>query len=163
MVVVVSVEAVLFVVDEEESLLIVLLLPVPLAPMLDVPVEELLGDVSLLLVSVELLLVELLGMELVEPVAELVLGVVLFVEEALVPPLPEDAPVPELPVCATAMPPMASAAAAASVVSVFFVVVMSFRSLKGKLPARGNWLKQAGACWADCFEGYRWGWARKVG
>lgn len=127
MVVVVSVDALLFVEDEDWSLLIVLLLPVPLAPMLDVPVDELLGVVSLLLVSVELL-VELLGVELVEPVAEFVLGDALVVEEALVPP-PEDAPVPEPalepPVCATAMPPMASAAAAASVVSVFFVVVMS--------------------------------------
>lgn len=124
--VVVSVEAVLFVEDEDWSVLIVLLLPVPLAPMLDVPVE-LLGDEALLLVSVELL-VELLGVELVEPVAEFVLGVELFIEEALVPPpadVPEPEPALEPPVCATAMPPMASAAAAASVVSVFFVVVMS--------------------------------------
>jgi hypothetical protein len=129
-VVVVSVDAVLFVDDEDCSLLV--LLPVPLAPMLEVPLE-LLGA-ALLLVSVELL-----GVELVEPVAELVLGVVLFVVEALVPPPDEDEPVPEPElVCATAMPPMASAAAAANVVSVFFVVVMSIRSLKGKLPARGN-------------------------
>jgi hypothetical protein len=122
-VVVVSVVAVLFVVDEDDWSLLNVLLPVPLAPMLDVPLE-LLG-VAALLVSVDVLL-ELLGVELVEPVAEFVLGVVLFVEEALVPPPADDVPVPELePVCATAMPPMASAAAAANVVSVFFVVVMS--------------------------------------
>lgn len=102
-----------FVVDElfdedDVSLLIEplepLVLPVPLAPMLDV-----LGLVELFAVLLELdvellglveLEVELLGVLLVEPVALLVLGVVLLVDEALVPPPPD---VPELPLdCAIA-------------------------------------------------------------
>jgi hypothetical protein len=104
--------------------LAVLLLPVPLAPMLDVPLE-LPGLAAVLpLGVVELLGIDelLLGVELVEPVDESVLGVVGPVVEALVPPLePLEPPL----VCAMAMPPMASAAAAANVVSVFLVVVMS--------------------------------------
>lgn len=121
-------EVSLVVVDELDwSLLIVplpLLLPVPLAPMLDVPLEVPGLAAVLPLGVVELLGIDelLLGVELVEPVDESVLGVVGPVVEALVPPL--DPPVPPL-VCAMAMPPMASAAAAANVVSVFLVVVMS--------------------------------------
>lgn len=52
-------------------------------------------------------------------------SVVLAGAVALVPPLPAFAE-SELLVCATAKPPMASAAAAANVVSVFLVVDMSF-------------------------------------
>jgi hypothetical protein len=117
--VVVSVDAVLFVVvDDDWSLLIVpLALPpvVPLAPMLDVPVE-LLGEVELLY--------ELLGVVLLDVLPAVPWsGVLLVVDEALVPPAAE--PEPDEPVCAMAKPPMASAAAAANVVSVFLVVVMS--------------------------------------
>lgn len=136
--VVVSVDdVVLFDEEDELSLFIELepvvplepvVLPVPLAPMLDVlGLEELLAvllELELGLVELE---VELLGVLLVEPVALLVLGVVLFVDEALVPPAPDEPDEPELPLdCAMAKPPMASAAAAANVVSVFLVVVMSF-------------------------------------
>ena len=130
---------------DEVSLLVVpvepLVLPVvpavPLAPMLDVlGVVELfavlevepLGLVELEVDPDGVLLVELDGVLLVEPVALLVLGVVSFVDEALVPPapVPDEPDEPELPPdCAMAKPPMASAAAAANVVSVFLVVVMS--------------------------------------
>jgi hypothetical protein len=120
-----SVDELLFVVDD------VSLLVVPLAPMLEVlGLVELFAVLELLLGVVEELLlgvvepVLLLGEVAVEPADGLVLLVVLFVDEALVPPEPE---LPELPpVCAIAKPPMASAAAAANVVSVFLVVVMSF-------------------------------------
>jgi hypothetical protein len=95
--------------DEDDVSLLIepvepLVLPVPLAPMLDV-----LGLVELFAVSLELELeelgvveldVELLGVLLVEPVALLVLGVVLFTDEALVPPVPDE---PEVPLdCAIA-------------------------------------------------------------
>jgi hypothetical protein len=95
---------------------------VPLAPMLDVPVvsvlEELLGvdDVVPLapMLDVLSLLAVLPALCDVVPV-ELLL---LLVLDALVPPPAEPALAP--PVCATAMPPIASAAAAARVVRVVF-------------------------------------------
>jgi hypothetical protein len=99
---------------------------VPLAPMLDVPVLEL-GVLVLELV---------LGLVVLEPLAPMldVLGVVLELDVlAFAPPWPAEpdvepaeAPVPLAPLapvpldCATATPPIASAAAAASVVRIFF-------------------------------------------
>ena len=124
----VSVVVALFVVDDDVSLFIVLLvepLVVPLAPMLDVLLLLSLFAVSVdVLGVVELLLYELLGVvlpALVEPVVLLAS----CVDDALVPP-PDDEPADEPPVCAIATPPMASAAAAANVVRGFLVVVMSF-------------------------------------
>lgn len=118
---------VLLLVEDDWSLLVPLVLPVvPAAPMLDVlGLVELLAvppEVLGLVLGLAVLLAELLGVLLVEPIELLVPGV-LLVDEALVPPPPL---VPAPPVCATAKPPMASAAAAANVVSVFLVVVMSF-------------------------------------
>jgi hypothetical protein len=126
---VVSVDVVLLVDEEDE----VSELVVPLAPMLDVPLE--LGAFAVLLLDV-------LGVELVVPEAPIVLelfllaSVLLYVLEALVPP---ESPLEPLvpPVCAIAMPPTARAAAAARVVSVFFVVVMSC-SLNETNPRRGR-------------------------
>ena len=118
-------------VDEDDE---VSELGVPEAPMLVVPLDEL-GAAAVL--SLEL---ELLGVEVVEPDAPIVLAlfllasVLLLVLEALVPPAPPEPLVP--PVCAMAMPPTARAAAAARVVSVFFVVVMSC-SLNETNPRRG--------------------------
>jgi hypothetical protein len=108
--------------------------PVPLAPMLDVPVFE--------------LVLELLGDEDVVPLApmlfvdfEPVLWAVspvefalLFVLDALVPPVPAEPALEPLD-CARATPPTASAAAAARVVRVVFNMSCS---LNGLNPRRGN-------------------------
>ena len=112
-----DVDGVLFVEDEDESVLVV-----PRAPMLDVPVE-LLGVFAVLELEVELLGVEVVDDELPIVLALFLLASVLpCVVEALVPPAP---PALAPPVCATATPPTARAAAAARVVSAFLVVVMS--------------------------------------
>jgi hypothetical protein len=113
--------------DDEVSLLVLefiepLVLPVPLAPMLVVPLlSELLA----------VLPVEPFSEELDLPEAPIVLESFLFSPELAFVPLVAEALVPELLVplvplvCAMAMPPTARAAAAASVVSVFLVVLMS--------------------------------------
>jgi hypothetical protein len=126
-----DVSVLLLVLGAEYVLLVLPVLPVPLAPMLDVPLLSELLDV--------------LGEALAEPLSEpllvpdapivlelfLLASVLLLVLDALVPPVPD---VPELPpVCAMAMPPTARAAAVARVVSVFLVVVMSC-SLNGQTP-----------------------------
>jgi len=137
--VVVSVEAVLLDVEDDVSLLVPpLVLPVPLAPMLDVlglvelfavlelplgdVVALVLGDVELLVLGEVLVLGDALGAGV--PVEPPVLLSVFCIVDGVPPPPAADESV--LLDCAIAKPPMASAAAAANVVSVFLVVVMSF-------------------------------------
>lgn len=136
-------------VEDEVSLLVVLpevaalglaellVLPVPLAPMLDVlglvelfavlelvlgvVVALVLGEVELLVLGEVPVLGEALGAGVpVEP--PVLLSVFCIVDGVPPPPAVDES----LLVCAIAKPPMASAAAAANVVSVFLVVVMSF-------------------------------------
>lgn len=106
---------------------------VPLAPMLDVPVEpEPVAPVEPVPLA-PMLDVPLFAEDEVAPVVELLSPACALVAsgalEALVPPPPLDEP----PDCAKAMPPTARAAAAASVVRVFLVFVMSC-SLNGLTP-----------------------------
>jgi hypothetical protein len=124
--------------DDDESVLLGVddavldVLPVPLAPMLDV---LLLSELEAVLFELE----ELLGVDEdvvpLAPIVALLSPACAFVAsgalEALVP-APPEAP----PVCAMAMPPTARAAAAARVVRVFLVVLMSC-SLNGLTPKGG--------------------------
>jgi len=120
-------ESVLLGVDEAE----LEVLPVPLAPMLDV---LLLSELEAVLFVLEVLGVDEDVVPLA-PIVALLSPAWAFVAsgalEALVP-APPEAP----PVCAMAMPPTARAAAAARVVRVFLVVLMSC-SLNGLTPKGG--------------------------
>jgi hypothetical protein len=144
-------ESVLLGVDDAE----LDVLPVPLAPMLDV---LLLSELETVLFELE----EVLGVDedvvplapivaLLSPAWALVASGAL---EALVP-VPPDAP----PVCAMAMPPTARAAAAARVVRVFLVLMSC--SLNGLTP-KGDWVERQSRRVGRLEQDYFWEAVRKV-